>query len=90
MRAIYIPEMNEWLTRFRADPEQVRVSFRREAPGWRVTVRSLVRESSVVKRGNLLSEVIEAALEEADRIGITGIDLGMERSYKHPWGALAA
>lgn len=72
--------------RWRADPSKVRVAVRPHGNEFIVTLT--VREGNQI----LLSRVFEnaakgilASLEEADRLGMKGIDRGMGWTYDHPF-----
>lgn len=74
--------------RFRADPAKVRVGVRGHSTGYMITVESRTTTShKVVRAGWLLAEELTAALEEAERRGMPGIDVDMWWSYEHPHGA---
>jgi len=72
------------LIRFRADPKKVRVSIRKVEIVYIVSIADiadgrLVQDSSVSPRSAVL-----LALKAAEKIGIKGIDTGMQWAYDHP------
>lgn len=72
--------------RFRADPNKVRVSIRREKGQWRVHVESRVTGARSSALGNSPRWTMMSALKRAERMKIEGIDLDMQWVYDHPWG----
>ena len=77
------------LARFRADPELVRVSIRREGDMWRAIVGERDEEAATVPRQWDLSPdpkgAINGALRQARNANMPGIDLDMQWTYDHPW-----
>ena len=75
------------LIRFRADPKKVRVSIRKVDVAYIVSITSvvdgcgecIVQESAIIPRAAILR-----ALKSADKLGMQGIDTGMQWAYDHP------
>lgn len=79
-----------WVARFRADPAKVRVGIRWVHDRWMVTVESRTDPTLQITASRTDPEVaVTAALNTAYDFGIIGVDLGMCRTYDHPWGALS-
>lgn len=72
------------LTRFRADPGKVRVSFRRCRGLWIASVESRARGPNFAAVHDDPGLALEAVLEMAEDAGLEGLDLSMGWSYEHP------
>lgn len=73
------------LVRLRADPEKVRVSIRRVEPRWwRVTIASRCGGGILSTGATEPREALARALRWANETRMDGIDLDMQRAYKHP------
>jgi len=71
--------------RFRADPEKVRVSIRRQSAGWLATVSSRVTGHFWSSLDKDPEKAVFRALKNADGADLAGIDLDMQWAYDHPW-----
>jgi hypothetical protein len=74
------------LARFRAAPGKVRTSLRRTKAGWRAAV-SLHGGFQYTARSKQPMVAMMAALRRAEADECPGIDLGLQWTYEHPWGA---
>jgi hypothetical protein len=73
------------VSRFRADPETVRVGVRRHDDGFLVTIALCDGSGTVVQQGRTAHAAVFRALHAAVRQGFAGVDLDMGRAYNHPW-----
>lgn len=79
------------LARFRADPEKVRVSIRRDGDVWIAAIESRVCGASAatyVGQHRFAYRAVVLALLAAERAELPGVDLSMGWTYEHPWGAV--
>lgn len=78
--------MKPKLVRWRADPSKIRVAVRPHGHEFIVTLTA--REGNQILLSRVvphLAKDILAVLEEAQRLGVDGTDLGMGRSYERPY-----
>ena len=83
-----MPGDSNGLTRFRANPRTVRIGVRRDGDVWIATITSKgLRDASFswTGRHKYAYRAVVLALRSAHNSGLTGIDLGMEWSYFHPF-----
>lgn len=70
------------LVRLRANPNTVRVGIRYVSGSWLASVTS--GSIRALAYADNPEQAVERALEYAARIGLAGVDLGMQWSYEHP------
>jgi hypothetical protein len=77
------------LARFRADPRRVRVAVRRFGSCYLAMVRdrSCAYARSYEAAHVSAERAVILALEHAARSALSGVDLGMQWAYEHPWGS---
>ncbi len=79
-----LPEQK--LVRWRADPEKIRVTVRKEGSNYCVKLLCKTTGRMLAASWNSVPDnAITQALEYAERNNVPGIDLHMQWTYEHPW-----
>lgn len=88
MKCASPPEDWRKLDRFRANPSRVRVSVRHLRAKRLATIRGKREDGDaveVVLRSHSAERAVLGALKRAAKKGMSGVDLGMEFTYDHPF-----